>query len=107
MLPATFVRSLCFGVAVLALSACASSRVVMLNDNSKGYHIFCNGFPVFGDITDCYDHAANMCGADGYTVLRQNQVPYSHAETVWSLSTDDILVRCNNPAAMQSVPVIQ
>jgi hypothetical protein len=72
-------RALLIAIAVITLSACATSKEVYLSDGSKGHSISCDG--AVQNFGSCLEKAGELCGARGYLVLNQNgeSVPFSTA----------------------------
>jgi hypothetical protein len=86
-----------FVIALVAASvaACTSSaEPFKMADGARGYHVMCGGMP-WASKDDCLSHADRSCGSAGYTILNQDDPAYHHEESMWSLSTHDITVRCN------------
>ena len=100
-----FVAPVC--LSVLLLAGCTTSyKTVDLDKDTKGYHIVCGGQPYASD-DDCLDRAKYICGDNGYVVLNHNDPTYPHSQSLWDLTTHDILVRCNKaPPALKSSPAV-
>jgi hypothetical protein len=74
-------------VLIALLQGCTTSSGVFLADGSKGYQIQC-GAIVGQNYGDCLAKAGNLCGARGYTVVRQESN---------NVFVDSIFVKCNAP----------
>ena len=93
-----------FAVAALPLLAgCTTSyQTIDLDDHTHGYHVYCGGQP-YASGEDCLDRAQDICGENSsYNVLKQNSPVYAHAQSVWDLTTHDIIITCN-PGVAPSV----
>ena len=76
-------------VLITLIQGCATSASdVFLADGSKGYQVRC-GAVVGQHYGDCLAKAGNICGARGYTIVRQDSN---------NIFVDSIFVRCNAAA---------
>ena len=93
--------SVCLALATVVLAGCTTSyQTIDLDAKTKGYHIFCGGQP-YASNQDCLDRASDICGEDGYSILKQNDPTYVHSQSIWGLTTRDITVMCTTPVADQ------
>jgi len=93
-------------LAVAAFASCTTSYdTVDLDGKTKGYHIYCGGMP-YAPNSDCNSRAEYICGDGGYTVLTENDPSYSHTQSMWDLTTHDMLVKCNVPTPATPAPTL-
>lgn len=94
--------------AATAVAGGCATKEIYLPDGQKGHSISCNSQGQFGGLVDwstCYQHASNLCGARGYTVLqRSDQQGFSASVSQYSgyagTTTDRMMViKCNDGAA--------
>ncbi len=64
-----------------------SASNIFLADGAKGYQIRC-GAIVSQNFGDCLAKAGSLCGAQGYTVVRQDSS---------NIFVESIFVKCNAP----------
>jgi hypothetical protein len=96
MMISRFMNRVCLAGLIAIVWGCTSTDVPLkLSDGSQGYHIYCGGMP-YKSKEDCLSRADMMCGDGGYTVLKEADPAYPHAEFMWDNTTHDIVVRCNN-----------
>jgi hypothetical protein len=92
-------------VSVAFLTACSPQiSIVDIDATTKGYHITCDSTPPVSSYQDCTKRAAYICGNQGYTILKQEDLPMNGSGSLWTVSTRQILVKCNALDSFTAMP---
>ena len=83
-------KNFVFAVALaMGLSGCLTATPVMTPDGQQGFSINCSDFR---SLDMCYQKAGEICGANGYKVINQQ----NESGGLFTSPNNTLLMRCKN-----------
>lgn len=80
---------------LLGAAACSAPYERVDLDGEKGWRITCGG--VYSRVSDCYERAGQLCGAKGFTVVRESDIkPPSSDDYFWNAAAHEAYVKCSD-----------